>query len=71
MGEPLVLPHYCRKLQWYNGLPVGVYVAYQPLFPEKTAFVPLPINLHEIVSHIRTVPEKLNSLLVSRTLKIL
>ena len=36
------------------------YVAYQPLFPEKTAFVPLPINLHEIVSHIRTVPEKLN-----------
>ena len=36
------------------------YVAYQLLFPEKTAFVPLPINLHEIVSHIRTVPEKLN-----------
>lgn len=47
------------------------YVAYQLLFPEKTAFVPLPINLHKIVSRIRTVPEILNFLLVSRTLKIL
>lgn len=36
------------------------YASYQPLFPEKTTFIPLPIDRRGITSRIRTVPEKLN-----------
>ena len=36
------------------------YVSYQPYFPEKTAFIPLPIDLREITSRVRGVPDILN-----------
>lgn len=36
------------------------YVSYQPSFPEKTGFIPLPIDLQKITSRVRCVPEKLN-----------
>lgn len=36
------------------------YVSYQPHFPEKTAFIPLPIDLREVTSRVRSVPEQLN-----------
>lgn len=36
------------------------YVSYQPHFPHKTAFIPLPIDLREITPCVRTAPQKLN-----------
>lgn len=36
------------------------YVSYQPVFPEKTAFIPLPIDLRSVNSRIRPVPRQLN-----------
>lgn len=36
------------------------YASYQPYFSDKTAFIPLPIDLREVISRVRGVPEKLN-----------
>lgn len=36
------------------------YAAYTPFFPDKTTFIPLPIDYTNIVSRIRTVPDKVN-----------
>lgn len=36
------------------------YVSYMPYFPNKTTFIPLPIDYSNIISHIRTEPEKVN-----------
>lgn len=36
------------------------YVSYRPYFSEKTTFIPLPIDLREITSRVRSVSEKLN-----------
>ena len=36
------------------------YASYQPYFSDKTAFIPLPIDLREVTSRVRGVPEKLN-----------
>lgn len=36
------------------------YVAYMPYFPDKTTFIPLPIDYSNITSHVRTEPEKVN-----------
>lgn len=36
------------------------YVSYTPCFPEKTTFIPLPIDTSEISSRVREVPEKIN-----------
>lgn len=36
------------------------YVSYQPFFPEKTTFIPLPIDLREVTPRVRDVPDKLN-----------
>lgn len=36
------------------------YESYVPFFPEKLTFIPLPINLSNTVSRIRTVPDKIN-----------
>ena len=36
------------------------YVAYIPYFPDKTTFIPLPIDYSNITSRVRTEPEKVN-----------
>lgn len=36
------------------------YVSYQPHFPEKTAFIPLPVDRNELTSRVRSVPERVN-----------
>lgn len=36
------------------------YVSYQPHFPEKTGFIPLPIDRRGIVSRVREKPAQLN-----------
>lgn len=36
------------------------HASYAPYFPEKLAFIPLPINLSTITSRIRVNPEKIN-----------
>lgn len=36
------------------------YVSYHPHFPQKTTFIPLPINRDSITYRIRTIPEKIN-----------
>ena len=36
------------------------YVAYIPYFPDKTTFIPLPIDYSNITSRVRTEPKKVN-----------
>lgn len=36
------------------------YAAYIPYFPDKTTFIPLPIDYSNAISHIRKEPEKVN-----------
>lgn len=36
------------------------YQSYIPFYPEKLAFIPLPVNLSDTASRIRTVPDKIN-----------
>ena len=36
------------------------YVSYQPYFPNKTGFIPLPINRSLIAPRVREIPEKVN-----------
>lgn len=36
------------------------YVSYTPWFPEKTTFIPLPIDISTITARVREVPDKLN-----------
>lgn len=36
------------------------YLPYLPHFPDKTTFIPLPIDLREVTPRVRTLPERVN-----------
>ena len=51
-----------QRIAWdCDGIVAGLYeyhCCYQPVFPEKTRFIPFPINLNNVAAHIRKPSEK-------------